>query len=115
MSIIIDEQAKKNFEKEGVKSDTAFAFAHLFAFIEGKTDLEPHFREKFEEMGLLTPENELRMDEIESDLEWILLTSIYEGKIERVFDETEKCFKYKNTEIGNAEAIKMIRELANKS
>ncbi len=112
MSLIIDESTLRAFEKEGVKHDTSYAFAHLFAFIQGNTKLESPFREKFEEIGLVTPENDLLMDDMESNLEWILLTQVYDGLLIRKYDEKDECFKYQNSEQGNVEAVRLIKELS---
>ena len=114
MSLILDEQMYQSFLKEGVKDDTARAFGHFFAYAGGRCDLENYLREKFEKIGLLDPDGEtIHMEDPESSIEWILLVQVFEGKLERMWIEKEKCFKYKNTPEGEAEAIRLIKELSN--
>ena len=105
----------RGFIKDGVNDDTSRAFGHLFAYFQGRCDLENYLREKFERIGLLDPDGEtIHMEDVESSLEWILLTSCFEGKIERSWNEKKKCFQYKNTDLGNAEAIRLIKDLTKK-
>ena len=112
----MDEEMYRSFIKDGVSDDTSRAFAHLFAFIEGRCELENYLREKFERIGLLDPDGEtIHMENVEDSIEWILLTACFEGKIERSFNKERDCFQYKNTELGNAEAMKLIKELSKKN
>lgn len=101
------------FTKDGVKKETAIAFSNLFAFLKGTGELDTEVRAKMEEIELLTPENEIIMENIEDSLEWILMTACYEGKIRRKKDK-DGVFKYQNTKQGNKEAIKIIRKLSKK-
>ena len=105
-----DSEMYDAFLKDGVSKKTSMAFANLFGFIKGKNEMDKEVRARMEEIGLLTPENEILMDNIEDGLEWTLMTACYEGKIERM--KEDGVFKYKNTEKGNKEAIKTIRRLA---
>lgn len=115
MSLVIDEEMYRSFVKDGVNDDTSRAFGHLFAYFQGRCELENYLREKFEKIGLLDPDDEtIKMEDVDSSLEWILLTACFEGKIERGWNEKKKCYQYKNTEFGNAEAIKMIKKMAKK-
>ena len=114
MSLIIDETMYKGFLDEGVNDDTARAFGHFFAYAQGKCNLENYLREKFEKIGLLDPYGEtIHMEDIESSLEWLLLVQCFEGKIERIWSEKEQVFKYRNTKLGEAEAIQTLRRLTN--
>lgn len=110
MSLVMDEIMYKAFLKDGVSDETSRAFAHLFASIQGRCELENFLREKFEAIGLLDPDGEtIYMENIEDSLEWILMTACFEGKIERKLEGG--VFKYRNTELGNQEAIKVIQDL----
>lgn len=111
MLIPYDSEMYDSFIKDGVAKKTAMAFANMFGFIKGKNEMDKEVRARMEEIGLLTPENEILMEDFESGMEWLLITQCYEGKIERIRD-TDCIFKYRNTEKGNKEAIKIIRRLA---
>jgi len=113
MSLVLDEQMYKSFLKDGVKDDTARAFGHFFAFADGRCELENYLREKFEAIGLLDPDGvTIHMDNPEDSIEWIMLVQVFEGKIERMWNEKKQCFQYKNTPDGEAEAIRLIKELS---
>jgi hypothetical protein len=115
MSLVIDEEMTNAFKKEGFKDDTSRAFGHFFAYAQGRCDLENYLREKFEEIGLLDPDGEtIHMEDVESNLEWVLLGSVFEGKLIRKWDNKKECFTYQNSELGNMEAIKLIKELSKK-
>lgn len=114
-SLVMDEVFYQSFRKEGVKDDTARAFAHFFAYAQGRCDLEYYLRDKFEEIGLLDPDGvTIHMENVEDSIEWILLTQCFEGLIKRKWYEKEQCFKYQNTDEGNAEAIRIIKRLSKK-
>lgn len=116
MSLILDEQMYQSFLKEGVKDDTARAFGHFFAFASGKCDLENYLREKFEAIGLLDPDGKtIHIENPDDSIEWILLVQVFEGKLERRWNEKKKCFQYKNTPEGEDEAIRLIKELSKKN
>lgn len=116
MTLVIDEEFYQSLVKDGVKDDTARAFGHFFAYAGGKCDLENYLRERFEKIGLLDPDGEtIHMDDVEDSLEWMLLTQCFEGMMEKSWHEKEKCFKYSNTDLGNAQAIKLIKELSEKT
>ena len=115
MSLVIDEEMTNAFKKEGFKDDTSRAFGHFFAYAQGRCDLENYLREKFEEIGLLDPDGEtIHMEDVESTLEWVLLGSVFEGKLIRKWNKEKECFTYQNSEIGNMEARKLIQELSKK-
>ena len=115
MSLVMDEEIYRSFIKDGVADDTARAFSHFFAYAQGKCELENYLRERFEGIGLLDPDGEtIHMEDVEDGIEWILLIACFEGKIERSFNKEKACFQYRNTDLGNIEAIRTIKELANK-
>lgn len=109
MTVKIDEQTLKNFEKEGIDYQTSFAFAHLFSWLNDETKLESPFRERFEEIGLVTPEDKLVMDDIDDDIEWLLLANIYNGDVRREWSDKEKCFLYTTTQQGSLKASEIIK------
>lgn len=116
MSLIVDEQMSKAFSKEGFKDDTSRAFGHFFAYASGKCDLENYLREKFEEIGLLDPDGvTIHMDNPENDMEWMLMGMVFEGRLIRKWDKKDKCFKYQNSQQGEDEAIRLIKELSKKN
>lgn len=106
-----DSEIYDAFIKDGVNKKTSMAFANMFGFIKGKNEMDKEVRSRMEEIGLLTPENTIIMEDIESSIEWLLMSQCYEGKMER-FKDKDGIFKFKNTEKGNKEAIRVIRRLA---
>lgn len=100
-SLITDELIYQSFLRNGVPDQPAKAFAHLFAYKDGKCKLDTNLREKFEKIGLLDNYGNLHMDNKNNPIEWILLIGLYEGKIKRKWDSKDCRYHYSKNRFRN--------------
>lgn len=96
------------FINDGLDKTVAMAFGNFFGWIKGENEIDVTVRARLEDIGVLTPENDILVENFDDGMEWILIAMVYEGLLERRFNKEKDCYEYKNTEKGHQAAMKSL-------